>query len=110
TVCDREFQDVRAVIAQQHKDAEIAEEGGSPAIAGVAPELMHRTVYNFRDSFSGEIRELRSEVDLYCYVGGRWLVKYRAPSNVDFDVTRDIEQFIRRGPWPGRTPQVEPRD
>ena len=48
--------------------------------------------------------ELRSESILYCYVGGDWLVKYRATSSAGFETAAIIDEFIRLGPWPGRRP------
>ena len=62
---------------------------------------MHR----IRSSFlTQRDEELRSESILYCYVGGDWLVKYRASSNAGFEVGAIIDEFIRLGPWPGRRP------
>lgn len=108
--CNREFDSVTAVIAGQHKGAERIEEGGATPVSGVEAELSRRAVYRFVAPFNGAAQEVRSEVDLYCHVGGRWLVKYRATSNLGFDAAPAIEAFIRAGPWPGRAPPPEPED
>ena len=109
-LCNREFLNVRQVIGQQYGGAAMTDEGEAPAIAGVEPGLSHRSVYRLRAPFDGEVRDLRSEVDLYCFVERRWLVKYRATSNEGFDAESEIERFIRDGPWPGRAAMVDPKD
>ena len=108
--CNREFGGVAAVIAGQHKGAERIEEGGATPVSGAEPELSRRAVYRFVAPFNGAAQEVRSEAILYCGVGGRWLVKYRATSNFGFDAAPAIQAFIRAGPWPGRAPPPEPED
>ena len=108
--CDREFGNVRSTITGAYLEVRRVETGEAPAIAGVDPGLSRRVVYEIAGKYGDEPQGLRSEVDLYCFVGGRWLVKYRATSNADFDAAPAIEQFIRHGPWPDRAPVVDPRD
>jgi hypothetical protein len=110
TLCNQEFNNVRQVIGQQYGGATMTEEGPAPAMTGIEAGLSHRSVYRLRAPFAGEVRDLRSEVDLYCYVGRRWLVKYRATSNEGFDAGPEVERFIRTGPWPGRPEVVDPDD
>jgi hypothetical protein len=108
--CDREFEEVRQAIREQYKDAELTEDGAAPAVDGVAGPLGRRSVYRLVAPFAGEAQPVRSEVDLYCYVGGDWLVKYRATSPAALDAAGAVEQFIRSGPWPGRGAPVDPKD
>ena len=110
TLCNQEFNNVRQVIGQQYGGATMTEEGPAPTMTGIEAGLSHRSVFRLRAPFAGEVRDLRSEVDLYCYVGRRWLVKYRATSNEGFDAGPEIERFIRTGPWPGRPEVVDPND
>jgi hypothetical protein len=101
--CGEEFEAVNGAISSQHGNIAPLERGAAPTRQGVARALAHRAVYRFSSPFDDRVQDLRSEVRLYCYVGGDWLVKYRvsAPTAVD---TRDaIEAFIRNGPWPGRS-------
>jgi hypothetical protein len=109
-VCRQQMTDVGRVIETQpqYRDARRLEDGTAPAVAGLGPGLNLRTVHSFTGPFSGREQEVRSETDLYCYVAGRWLVKYRASSNAGFDVRDAIDTFIRTGPWPGRNPPPEP--
>lgn len=64
--------------------------------------------------FDGEIRPVRSEVHLYCYVAGDWFVKYRVTAPLAVTAPAAVEAFIRTGPWPGRgmartVAKLEPR-
>ena len=100
--CEAEFADVGAAIVQNNASARLAEEGAAPAVEGVAPALARRAVYRMDATFAGQAQPVRSEAWLYCFVAGRWQVKYRATSNAGFDGSAEIEQLLRTGPWPGR--------
>jgi hypothetical protein len=100
--CRDQFDQAQAAVATQFGDAAIVEQGAAPAMAGARRELGHRSVLRFRTMFGTEVQDVRSEVRLYCYVGGDWLVKYRATWNASLDAAAAIEAFVRAGPWPGR--------
>ena len=100
--CDAEFADVGAAIVQNNGSAHLVEQGAAPAVEGVAPALARRAVYRMESNFAGRAQSVRSEAWLYCFVAGRWQVKYRATSNAGFDGSAEIEQLLRSGPWPGR--------
>ena len=110
SLCRTELDMVGQVIENQpqYRGARRIEDGAAPAIEGVDRALSLRTVHSFTSAFFGPEQELRSLTDLYCYVGGRWQVKYRATFTPGFDATSAIEQFIRSGPWPGRNPPPAP--
>ena len=109
TFCRNELRGVGQVIENQpqYRGARRLEEGAAFAVQGVDPALSLRSVHGFTSNFFGSDEELRSETQLYCYVGGRWLVKYRVSSTAGFDTRAAVEHFIRNGPWPGRNP-VDP--
>ena len=104
--CRAEFEsNTREIFAApQYRDLRQGPTGRAPAVRGVDPELSHRAEYTFEANFRGRSQRLASEYDLYCFVGGRWLVKYRATAPVGFPVSEAVEAFIRSGPWPGRRP------
>jgi hypothetical protein len=92
-------------IGQRYPDAERIESGAAAALPGTEPGLRLRSVHRLRMAIRGDApEEVRRESRLYCYVGGDWLVKYYASSNVAFDVGEAIEAFLRDSPWPGRGP------
>lgn len=107
--CLAEFQGVNGAVAQAHGGARPLESGPASAPTGVGAGLAHRSVFRLRTNFDDRMQDIRSEARLYCYVGGDWLVKYRASSSEGMDVTADIEAFIAQGPWPGRAAAAEPR-
>jgi hypothetical protein len=107
-LCRQMMVQVGQVIEYQHRGARRIEDGVAPAVEGLGPGLNLRTVHSYADPSNGQEQAVRSETDLYCYVGGDWLVKYRASSNARFDATDAIETFIRTGPWPGRNPPPDP--
>lgn len=100
--CRDQFDQAEAAVTTQFKDAAIVERGSAPAMAGADAGLGHRSVLRFRTVFGTSEQDVRSEVRIYCYVGGDWLVKYRATWNADLDAAAAIEAFVRGGPWPGR--------
>jgi hypothetical protein len=101
--CDEEFGAAEAAISSQHGNVEPVERGQAVSAAGVDPSLRHRSVYRFGGPFDDHVQELRSEVHLYCYVGGDWLVKYRVSAPAAVATRGPVERFIRTGPWPGRS-------
>lgn len=102
-LCGEEFGSANSAIASQHDDAAPSERGQALPVADVGPELSHRAAYRFRSPFDDHVQEIRSEVHLYCYVGGDWLVKYRVSAPVAVETKGPVETFIRTGPWPGRS-------
>ena len=100
--CEEEFEGVGAAIVGHHASARLADEGAAPAVEGVPPALARRAIYRMEADFAGRTQPVRSEAWLYCFVTGRWQVKYRATSNAAFDGSADVEQLLRSGPWPGR--------
>jgi hypothetical protein len=100
--CRQLFQMTGQVIAMQHSGATRLETGAAPAASGAEPSLSHKSAYAFRTMFDGEERDVRSELYLYCFVGGDWLVKYRMTAPTSVDSADAVAEFIRSGPWPGR--------
>jgi hypothetical protein len=107
-LCGREFDGVRGAIEAQNAGALKLHQGTAPPVAGIEPGLSHRAVYRFTAPFDGERQEVRSEADLYCFVGSDWLVKYRITAPAGLDIDADLDRFIRTGPWPGRPPAPQP--
>ena len=98
--CRAEFEGVGQSIVQAY-GARPVESGRAPPVADVAPELSLRSVHLARMPFDGPPREVRSESRLYCFVEGRWQVKYRATASTEY-APEILERFIAQGPWPGR--------
>lgn len=101
-LCRREFAGVHQAINVQYRGVTLIEQGPAPAVADVPSALSLRSVHQFRAQFDERMQDVRSETDLYCHVGGDWLVKYRVTAPRAFEDWSAVEGFIRSGPWPGR--------
>ena len=99
--CQEEF-DVSKAAIDKHGDSRKLGEPAAPAMAGVPGALSHQASYTFTMDINGKPATLRSDLVLYCYVGGNWFVKYRASSAPTTDLLTPLGQFITTGPWPGR--------
>lgn len=99
--CRTEFEGVGQSIGQFHPGARLMESGRAPPVAGLAPDLSLRSVHQIRVAFDNERRDVRSESRLYCFVGGRWQVKYRITASVPYP-PEILERLIAEGPWPDR--------
>lgn len=108
TACAREFADVRQAIAIHHGELAPADAGAPEGLPGTEAALSHRAAFRFRTEFDGRMQEVRSEARLYCYVAGRWQVKYRVTAPTGVRAEAEIDAFVRHGPWPGRTPPPAP--
>ncbi len=108
TRCLAEFEGVNQAVTQAYGGTRPVENGPTAAPTGVGAGLAHRSVFRLRTNFDDRMQDVRSEARVYCYVGGDWLVKYRASSSEGMDVAAEIEAFIAQGPWPGRA-AAEPR-
>jgi hypothetical protein len=102
-LCDREFGAANAAISSQHDNVAPAEQDSGLPMEGADSRLRHRSLFRFSSPFDDKVQELRSEVHLYCYVGGDWLVKYRVSAPAAVATRGPVEAFIREGPWPGRS-------
>jgi hypothetical protein len=102
-LCQQQFQEVNQIIASQHGGISPAEEGGALPMPGVDASLGHRTIYHYSTAFDDREQPVRSEAHLYCYVRGKWLVKYRVSTPEAVDARGPVDTFIRTGPWPGRS-------
>lgn len=103
-LCALEHGAVKQAIANHVPGASPSDEDGGIAVRGVEASLSHRSIYRYRIRFDDREQEVRSEAHLYCFVKGKWLVKYRVTTPAAVDGRNAIDAFIRGGPWPGRTP------
>jgi hypothetical protein len=99
--CNLMFDSARAPILEKPGVREIGQ-GEAPRIGDLPPAHRKRALFTSRTRFDGAEQDIRSGLDLYCFVEGDWLVKYRASSHAAFDGTTAIPDFIRTGPWPRR--------
>jgi hypothetical protein len=57
--------------------------------------------YEDRDGFTGLKIAKRSELYLFCYVGGKWTVKYRFTRPKTVNADKEVQEFIQKLKWYG---------
>lgn len=100
-LCADHFEDIKAGIVQSHPGAVLIEEGRTTSPApGSFAHAGRRAVFGFSSAFRGKEQPLRSEADLFCYVGGKWLIAYRttAPTAVRYEA--ELAALMQRLRWP----------
>jgi hypothetical protein len=110
TICQQNFAEAQAAITSRAEfdGTRLIAEDEAPAVEGIAPALRRRASYSLTGTLVGPRQALRSQVFLYCYARGDWLVKYRATGPADFDSDAIMTDLIRSGPWPGRAAPTDP--
>jgi len=58
-------------------------------------------IFEFEEAFAGSRALVRSRLYLFCYVGGKWTVKYRFTHPKSEDADREIQEFIQKWSWYG---------
>jgi hypothetical protein len=99
-LCVGAWESLKAEIVQSHPDAELI---GLGTIASPSPLFKaagHKAVFKFTGNFGGREQSLRSEADLFCYAGGRWLVAYRTTAPAAFDYRADLAALMQALRWP----------
>ncbi|MGH6949451.1 MAG: hypothetical protein ACREH4_01120 [Vitreimonas sp.] len=105
-LCSAEFDRVQLGIQSAHEGEALVEESGTTH--GETPGF--RATYTFTSpNFAGRRNiAVKSEAYLFCYVGGRWSVKYRFTYPADHDVRAAIDAFMRDLAWTiGAAPQID---
>ena len=98
--CGEAFEDVKSQVFV-HPGAKLVEEGN---VASPSPGHMHagrRAVFTLRGMAYVELKgPLRSEADLFCYVGGKWLILYlaTAPDGVAYE--SQLAELMHAIAWP----------
>jgi len=98
--CATQFGQVRQEIEGVHQDAELIENYTPRTVQnGITYEGLG-AAYHIRTRFMGRDNTLlRSEARLFCFVGGRWSVKYRISHPADYNAAPDIDAFMAAMPW-----------
>lgn len=98
--CDLELVGAAQAIGVVNPDAEVLEQGetslaqGAESYAGYTVALTHSSQGD--SLFDGVDTPLRTELYLFCGMGGDWLVKYRFTHRADHDAAAtEIAHFMR---------------
>lgn len=99
-LCTQAWEGIKADIVRAHPDAKLIvhETVRSPSPAFSRPG--RRAVFRFTDIFASVNQPLRSEAELFCYAGGKWLVSYRTTAPAAFNYEPDLDQLMQSLKWP----------
>ena len=97
-LCDNLFASVQAEVKSAHPDAELLET--AEVTLPQSRSVGHKATYRVTNAnFFGRRQVSRSEVDVFCYAGGKWTVEYRFDYPDDYDGTGAISAFMHDLPW-----------
>jgi hypothetical protein len=95
TLADREFEQCKAEILRAYPDGRVLSEGPFELDKGGTPRKGRRAAFEYTMAWG----PAASELDLFCYVGDRWSIKYRFTHPKHLDGKADIRAFLDGLPW-----------
>ncbi|KQX26072.1 MULTISPECIES: hypothetical protein [unclassified Sphingomonas] len=100
TFCERELQGIEQSIESAHPQMRLVAHGeiASPSSNFEGPG--RRLVYRGTDVFAGRQQAVRSEADLFCYVGGKWLISFRTTARASDEYRDQLDLLMRSIAWP----------
>jgi hypothetical protein len=99
TLCKNEFEARKREIVVAHPGAKLVRESDAPLPQGGPPNPGKMAAFDYEEVFAGQQQPLHSELYVFCYIGGKWTVKYRFTSPKSFDATDAISDFMARLRW-----------
>lgn len=99
--CRRQFEGDAGAVTRANDTARRRPPVEPLVVPSVPRNLSHRAVFDL-ERHASTPGPFVSQLDVYCYVGRSWIVKYRTTSAPSLDPAAVVAQFVRNGPWPGR--------
>jgi hypothetical protein len=91
----REFEARKREILSIMPDATLVSEGDAVLRQGAVTYTGRKAEFMLERVFSGKRRRLASELDIFGYLGGKWIVKYRFSHPAELDAPNLIAAFMR---------------
>jgi uncharacterized protein YigA (DUF484 family) len=66
---------------------------------GTATYLGRMATFEYEEVFTGQRQLLRSHLYLFCFVGDKWVIKYRFTHPRFFDATKELDEFMKNLSW-----------
>jgi hypothetical protein len=100
-LCTDQFGAVKKEVTGAHPDAVLLQEGVAGLVQANVKHDGHFAAYKLTNSkFAGrENVLLRSDVDVFCYVGGKWTVEYRIDYPLDYEAAAEVADFMQHLIW-----------
>jgi len=94
-----EFEKRKKEILLSHPGARLIHEKSVSLPQGSVTYSGKMATLEFEDVLAGRRQALRSDLYLFCYVDGKWAIKYRFTYPRDLDVAKEIEAFMQNLRW-----------
>jgi hypothetical protein len=99
TLCNNEFARRKKELVDAHSGARLIQERAAPPLGGGPQIPGEMAAFEYDDLFGGQRQPLRSELYVFCYVGGKWAFEYRFTSPKSRDASGAILTFIATLRW-----------
>ena len=96
-----EFARRKQEIEQAHPGAVLVEQREISKTASGQSYAGRLAIFEYEEAFAGSRMPVRARLYLFCYVGGKWTVKYRFTHPKSEDADREIQEFIQKWSWYG---------
>ena len=96
-----EFENRKQEVLHAHPGARLIEQRDTTRTEAGQSYPGKFAVFEYEDVFAGSRIALHSELHLFCYVGGKWTVKYRFTHPKAVDAEKKIQEFMQSLRWYG---------
>lgn len=100
-LCVQQFQAIQREVSGAHPDAKLISEGTARLVQGADIHIGYQAFYTLTNPLFFDRRDVasRSDVYVFCFVGGKWTVEYRIDYPQDYDASKEIADFMRELVW-----------
>jgi hypothetical protein len=96
-----EFERRKQEVQQAHPGASLLEQRDISRTQGGQSYAGKLAVFEYEEVFAGSRMPVRARLYLFCYIGGKWTIKYRITHPKSEDADREIQEFIQKWSWYG---------
>lgn len=99
TLCQNEYEARKREIISAHPGAKLLNEDVLASPKNGVIGTGKTATFEYEEVFAGVRQPLHSRLDMFCYINGKWTVKYRFTYPVTYDAKEDLAKFIVTVPW-----------
>jgi hypothetical protein len=105
---EAEFKSRKQEILDSHPGAHFIREENIRLPQGDKTHSGMMATFEFEGIFGGQDNALSSNLYLFWYVEGEWIIKYRFTYSKNVDALKEIEGFMKGLKWPPKAPNLSP--
>ncbi|MGI8785855.1 MAG: hypothetical protein ACR2L2_19645 [Acidobacteriota bacterium] len=98
---ENEFEHRKQEILHAHPGGRLVEQRDTVRVETGQSYSGKLAIFEYEGVFAGSRVPIRSHLYLFCYVGGKWTVKYRFTHPKAVDASKETEEFIQSLSWDG---------